>query len=116
MAGRHGVKLEVPIRVESNANLREHWSARARRAKAQRETVAWCLRMTTLPDVPCTVKLTRIAPRMLDSDNAICGMKHVRDAVAAWLLVDDADPRVRYEYAQEKGQPGEYACRIEIEA
>lgn len=110
------MKLDVPIRIESTANLREHYMARARRAKAQRDAVGWCLRMTNAPDVPCTVKLIRIAPRKLDShDNLRTAFKPAVDAIAEWLMLDDADPRITWAYGQEKGAPKVYACRIEIE-
>ncbi len=110
----HGV-IQIPVRIESmNTSRREHWTARARRAKAQRQTAGWCLRLVPRPDVPIVVKLTRVAPRMLDDDNAIGGMKHVRDAVAEWLMVDDGDPRITWEYAQRKGEPGTYACLVEF--
>jgi hypothetical protein len=107
--------IEIPVRIESmNTSRREHYMARARRAKSQRQTAGWCLRLVPRPDVPLVVKLTRIAPRMLDDDNCIGGMKSVRDAVAEWLMVDDGDSRVRYEYAQEKGMPKRYAVRVEF--
>jgi hypothetical protein len=59
------------------------------------------------------VTLTRLAPRMLDDDNAIAGMKAVRDAVADCLVVLDNDPRVEWRYAQERAKG--YAVRISIE-
>ncbi len=107
--------IEIPVRIESmNVSRREHHMARARRAKSQRQTAGWCLRLVPVPDLPLVVKLTRIAPRMLDDDNAIGGCKHVRDAVAEWLMVDDADPRITWRYAQERGKPLHYACRVEF--
>jgi hypothetical protein len=106
--------IVLPIKIESTLNKREHHMARARRAKSQRQTAGWCLHLVPRPDVPIVVKLTRIAPRMLDDDNAVGGMKSVRDAVAEWLMVDDADPRISWQYAQEKGKPRQYACRVEF--
>ena len=49
------------------------------------------------------VRLTRAAPAELDDDNLSSAFKAVRDAVAAWLGVDDS-PRspVRWKYAQER--------------
>ncbi|MCZ7635727.1 MAG: hypothetical protein M5U12_06595, partial [Verrucomicrobia bacterium] len=40
------------------------------------------------------------APGPADGDNLIAGCKHLRDAIAAWLGVDDADAQVAWEYAQ----------------
>lgn len=101
----------LPVRVESVANLREHWTARAKRTKAQRK--AACI--VPLHSLPCVVTLTRIAPRALDDDNCIGGFKALRDGIAARLGVDDADPRVTWRYAQRKGKPHEYAAEVRIE-
>ena len=60
------------------------------------------------------VTLTRIAPRALDDDNLRGALKACRDGVADWLAIDDRDPRVRWEYAQRKGKPGQYAVAVEV--
>lgn len=107
----------IPIRIESVANLREHWTQRAKRAGKHRADVHVGLRAARMPHaVPCMVTLTRIAPRTLDGDNLQAGCKAVRDAVALYLTVDDADPRVTWRYEQEKGGTKEYALRIEIQS
>lgn len=108
--------VELPIRIESVANLREGWKARWRRAKGQKEATALCTLGKSAPPVPCVVLLTRIGPRALDGDNLQSGFKNVRDTVADWLGVKDNDPRVRWEYAQERGKPREYAARVTITA
>ena len=104
------ISFTVPIRAPSTPNLREHWSARAKRTKAQRNAVR--LRAPRWTSGPLlVVRLVRIAPRELDSDNVQGALKACRDAVASWLRVDDASPLVRWEYAQEKGEPG---IRVEV--
>lgn len=114
-------EFALPIRIESEANLREHWSVKARRAKAQRATTHFILR----PSLSCefallakggtlTVTLTRIAPRKLDGDNLQRGFKAVRDQIAACLGVDDGSEAVTWLYAQEKGKPREYAARVTV--
>lgn len=102
---------ELPIRIESCANLREHWSKRAKRAKAHR------LAAMAVPvhPLPCVVTLTRIGPRELDTDNLAGGFKALRDGIADRLGVDDADPRVTWRYRQQKGPPKVYAARVDIE-
>ena len=60
------MKVTIPLRTYSTLNQREHWRKRARRAKVERNT-AYLL--TTRFPLPCTVYLTRIAPRALDDDN-----------------------------------------------
>jgi hypothetical protein len=109
------VKVIVPIRIESTPNLRESWQARSKRAGKHKHDTYFALKASKAPhSLPCTVTLTRIAPRTLDSDNNVAGLKNVRDGVALWLRVDDADERVTWAYAQRKGEPKEYALEIEV--
>jgi hypothetical protein len=96
------------------ANLREHWRVRHKRVQAQRQLVALYIGGKPRPTLPVVVTLTRIAPRALDGDNLQSAFKAVRDQVATWLRVDDADPRVRWEYAQRRGGVGEYAVSIGV--
>ena len=101
---------ELPLRIESVANKREHWSVRARRTKAHKLAA---LAVPAHP-VPCVVTLVRVAPRSLDGDNLQSGFKALRDGIAKRLGVDDADPRVEWKYGQEKGKAKQYAARVEI--
>jgi len=107
----------VPIRIVSEANgSHGHWAARARRTKAQRESVRWSLARHTPPPLPVRVTLTRIAPRAMDAhDNLPIGCKHVADQVAQWLGVQDNNAGITWAYGQRKGKPGEYAAEIAIE-
>lgn len=102
--------------MKSAANLREHHFARHRRVKAQRTLVhlswprAWKDRGWRFPLV---VELLRVAPHPLDDDNLSGAFKSIRDQVAKELgLKDDRDPRVKWDYAQERGP---YAVRIAVE-
>ncbi len=53
---------------------------------------------------PLVVTMTRVAPSSgLDSDNMVGSMKHVRDAIAGVLGIDDKDPRVEWRVNQRKG-------------
>lgn len=110
--------MHIVMRIQSEANLREHWAKKAKRVKRQRQLVGMLLWNTELcwvrprPALPVTVLLTRIAARKLDDDNLCGGFKAVRDEIAAWLGVNDNDPRVTWRYAQERGKG--FACRIEI--
>jgi hypothetical protein len=101
--------IHIPIRTVSALNAREHWRARARRVKHERQATALFLRQEGVrPLLPCSVHLTRIAPSNgLDSDNLPGAVKGVRDQIADWLGVDDkrAD-LVSYHYAQERGPWG----------
>ena len=112
--------VEGPIRLVSELNTREHWTARHRRNKCQQRDTGTLIRsnpdwykLLTIPP-PYRVTLTRIGGRTLDPGNIEGCFKHVQDAVAAFLNVDDGDvERVSWSYQQEKGPVG---LRIEIEA
>lgn len=112
------ITVTIPMRLVSVANMREHWETKATRAKSQR-ILAWAELKAAdkAPRLmgPVTVKVTRIAPRALDKhDNLRMACKAVVDGVADWLGVDDRDPRVTWEYGQERGKPKQYAARIEV--
>jgi len=101
----------IPIKTGRGLNSREHWAQRSRRVKSEREAVGWMLPGKRYP-LPCVVTLTRIAPsKGLDGDNLQGSLKAIRDSVAAWLGVDDADSRVTWQYSQQRG---EYGVRIEF--
>lgn len=123
------ITVTLPLRTVSEANAHEHWRARQKRAKGQRGVTAMALRVRVhgrygdpmcpvleWEEGPLVVTLTRIAPRVLDSDNAVGALKHVRDGVADALGVKDNDPRVTWSYAQERGKVREHGVRIEIGA
>ena len=101
--------VTLHIRIVSITNVREHWTKRHRRAKEHRKAALLVPKVA----LPCTVRMTRYGLRLLDSDNLQSGLKALRDGIAARLGVDDADPRVTWEYAQEKG---EYAVRVDIDS
>lgn len=124
------VIFTVPIRTVSgnHGHGREHWSARSRRVKGERNatraarlgairTADWyALTDEVAMGKTLVVTLTRIAPRQLDDDNLRGGsLKSVRDEVAAMLGVDDRDPVVTWEYAQRKGKAKEWAVEVRIE-
>lgn len=112
----------IPIKTLSEANVSEHWSKSSKRHKMQKDIVHCFLKIDRpVIQPPCTIKITRIAPRMLDShDNLRMSMKWIIDALLEYINPNkavgraDDDLRVSYEYDQEKGLPKEYAIRIEI--
>ena len=84
------VDLVVPVATISEANARSHPQARATRVRRQRETVtAHLARYPARPLPVARVRLVRLGERALDTDNLAGALKAVRDAVAAWLCVDD---------------------------
>lgn len=98
--------IVIPLRTISASNERPaHWSDRSRRVKRERVPVGLLLRSEKIGLVgfPMVVTLTRVAPRLLDDDNARGAMKASRDGVADALGIDDRDPRVEWRYEQRKG-------------
>lgn len=60
------------------------------------------------------VTLTRESPGHLDDDGISSAMKHVRDAIARHVLeMDDADPRVLFQYHQRVAKRIEMSARFE---
>lgn len=107
------VAFELPLRLQSLANIRKHWTGRARLAKDQRALAL----MATRGRITCLtptgrVRITRIGPRTLDTDNLAISAKHVRDGIADAFGLDDADPRFAWEYAQERRKT--YGVRVEV--
>ena len=106
------VQLDLSLQTKSELNQREHWATKARRVKMQRGVVTMALRqyghvldeLRTAPMV--RVLLVRMSPRKLDDDNLRGAMKAVRDAVAAWVGIDDGSERYEWCYDQRKGALG----------
>ena len=107
------ITFSVPIQTKSVANLREHWTAKAKRVKAQRRATAYRTPPALKSLGPLlVVTLTRVSARRLDDDNLQGALKGVRDQVACALGVDDRSSLVRWEYGQEKGED-EVRVRVE---
>ncbi len=99
----------VPVKVIS-PNQYEHWTHRAKRNKLIRRWI-WAMWTKDKPkiDLPCTVKLTRIATRFLDSqDNLRFSLKGTLDVICDFILPGlppgqaDSDTRLSFEYDQRK--------------
>jgi hypothetical protein len=111
------IDVRLPLRIVSEANMREHWRKVSQRKKDQRVTARLVLQQYARPNsetAVVSVMLTRIAPRKLDDDNLQSGFKATRDGVADWLGIDDGSPRIMWQYRQSKGRPGEYAAQVEV--
>lgn len=108
------------LRLESEMNLREHWQKRRSRKTKQQTAVALAMRAdpalrlwakeTALSGAHITI--TRVSPgTRMDSDNMAISGKHVRDAVARELGIDDGDRRLSWEVVPAKGP---WATKIRI--
>ena len=104
------------LKTKSLANMREHWSAKSRRTRIEREMAKLAV-LARRDDIKptCIITLTRVAPRKLDDDNLRGALKAVRDGVASALRVDDATPLIAWRYRQEQ-KSKTYAVRIKMEA
>lgn len=90
--------------VVSEANRRDYWTVRQRRAKDQAAAVALALETGLRVPLPVRVTLVRIGGKPLDKDNLGGSFKAVQDAVARHLSVDDGDTaRVDWRYCQRPG-------------
>jgi hypothetical protein len=96
-------------------NLRVHWAVRHRRLKQHRiaaEKALLPVRELIPGQGDIKIRLTRVAPKKLDSDNLAGSCKGIRDGIAKAIGIDDGADRLTWYYAQEKGE--EYAVRVEI--
>lgn len=98
------VRLRMPVVVRSEANLGGKLRCKLARKNQIKAGVHDALAQVFVGDAarrqPVTVTLTRLAAKKLDDDNLRRAMKPVRDEVAAWLGMDDADPRITWRYDQ----------------
>lgn len=115
------ISITIPIKTVSEANSSEHWTKKSKRHNQQKFIIKIMFRKCVrYIDLPCTIKLTRIAPRALDYDNLCCSMKWCLDAICDCLVPGlkpgraDGDERISVEYYQEKGMPKEYALKIDV--
>ncbi len=108
----------MDIKTQSEANVREHWAVKARRAKSQRNMAFALSRMQFnadgQPEFPAVVTITRLASRKLDDDNLARSMKAVRDGIADALRIDDGSDLVQWRYEQDKAKRSETAVLVEI--
>ena len=107
------ITILLPIKTVSEANVREHWAIRSKRARQHRHAARLNV-MYHRPfiQLPVTITLTRLGPRKLDSDNLAISFKHIRDGIADAIGVDDGDDKYLWKYEQE--QATQYGLRIEI--
>lgn len=112
----------LPIRTASESNSSEHWTVKNKRHARQKGWINTLFkRAEGIVKLPCTVTLTRIAPRALDEhDNLRVSFKWIADAIASNLIPGKAAGRaddskeITWQYKQERGNPHEYGIRIEL--
>ena len=115
-AHRDGPRVTVAakgLRLDATPNARAHWTATAKKRARERQVITAALARVTKPAGPWRVTITRVGPRPMDDDNRTASAKGCRDAIAAWLGVDDGDDSVRWEVRGEVARG--YAVRVQIE-
>ena len=115
-AHRDGPRVTVTakgLRLDATPNGRAHWTATAKKRAREREVLTRALSGITPPAGPWRVVIVRVGPRPMDDDNRTASAKGCRDAIAAWLGVDDGDDSVRWEVRGEVARG--YAVRVQIE-
>lgn len=107
------VEVHIPLRTSNpNNGAHGHWSAQAKKRKAERLATSLLLNRVKAPPLPCVVSLVRISPRRMDPDGCAAALKSVRDEVALWLGLptnkrghaEDNDPRVAWLVQQGHGK------------
>ena len=108
------VRLTFPAYLVSEANRKDHRQVAATRTRKLRADLGLFLNTQRLLPLPVTVRLTRWSPdpQRLDDDNLSRAFKAVRDEVAHKLVVNDADPRVSWRYAQGGGKRHEVGIDV----
>lgn len=121
------ISFYLPIKTVSEANTSEHWSASSKRHRNQQFFIRAIFNTQGKEiELPCRITLIRCASRLLDDDNLVSAFKWVRDEISECILLGhtnrrlrtpkgrmDCDPRIKWEYAQEKSKV--QGVRIEIE-
>ena len=118
----HNITITAPIKTISEANRKDYWRARAKRAKKQRIDAYWAVRSSgfefkdgklafSAGHEKLIITLTRYGKRTMDDDNLACALKAVRDGVADAIGLDDGDQRIEWRYQQ---RIGDYAVKIDI--
>lgn len=115
-AHRDGPRVTVVakgLRLDATPNARAHWTATATKRARERQVIGAALARVVPPAGPWRVTITRVGPRAMDDDNRTASAKGVRDALAAWLGIDDGDERAAWEVRGEVARG--YAVRVQIE-
>lgn len=122
------VCITIGIELKSQGQWSKNWRATHGRSQQLRKRTMMALHVVPvfavelhLHSKPTRIEFTRLAPRLLDSDNLASVFKPIRDQVCAWL-VGKNDPSARandgmrsgytFEYRQQ--QQRAYGVRVEL--
>lgn len=113
----------LAVRTVTEKNSGGHWAVKAKRAGSQRESASMAVWAwfkgggEYAAELPIRVTLTRYGPRLLDADNAVSALAHLRDGIADAFGVDDAaGSGIDWIYAEQVKSPAKcYGVRILIQ-
>lgn len=126
---------ELPLKTCDETNAYEHPFVKTKRHKLQAFFIRQLFAKEANPvPLPCSVTFVRLGPREMDEeDNLRMAFKWIKDQVGACIFPDkavvyvtkkgkvyenkghaDSDPRIKWQYKQEKAK--RLGIRIEIEA
>jgi hypothetical protein len=111
--GEPALVLVIDVETRGESNTRGDWKA-IKRKQAQDEAMLHALFGRRPPAGPWCVRMTRLAPLVLDDDNLAGAFKRIRDRLAEWIGVNDRAPDVAFTVAQEKRKGPLLGVRIEI--
>lgn len=109
------ITVALPIKTVSEANQREHWAKKHGRKKAQQAIAVPILQaaLRPIPQPPMKITFTRVSCGRLDADNLAGSFKHIQDALAHVLGIDDGDERLEFVYQQRKAAH-RHEMRVEV--
>lgn len=103
------IELILPIETVSESNCSEHWRKKHERHRKQKAQIVIAFHQLKInAKMPCAIRLSRMSPRVLDSDNLVSSLKWIRDAIAEQItgikIAGRADdhPGIIFEYDQER--------------
>lgn len=127
--GMRSVCITIGIELKSQGQWSKNWRATYGRSQQLRKRVAQALARLTAPAAvtehlrgqPLRISFTRLAPRLLDSDNLTSVFKPIRDQAVCWLAgytstnarADDG-MRSGYTFSYHQRQQRAYGVQIEL--
>ncbi len=104
------------LKTVSEANQREHWRKKYQRKLDQQFyfRARWRYLKGTVT-LPATITFTRFSCKTLDADNLAGAFKHVQDALAKEIGIDDGDGRITWKYEQERISTREIYFTVTVE-
>lgn len=115
------IEISIPVKT---VQKRHHCGDKYMQERYQdnlKSRILFDLRGLERPDIPCTVTLTRVSPRLLESESALVDVLHIiRRITASWIIpglkTSSAweDSRLKWVFEQKKSPIKSYSVMINI--